>query len=99
MNFGRMITGLLMGIFGYTIIFTLALFGYRYAPQYFGVTIYRAPLVSMGLNFYLVASIAGAVGGMLGGDADEKNGSAIGGMILGLLSGIVMIGLMVSGRL
>lgn len=96
MNISNMIAGLLTGLFGYTIIFALALAGRQYFPEYLNVVVYQADLVRMGLNFYLVDAAVGAIGGLLGGDMNEKTGPAIGGAIAGILVGIVMIGLLVS---
>jgi hypothetical protein len=96
MNIAHMITGFLMSLFGYTIIFALALVGRQYFPEYLGVVIYHSQLVSMGLKFFAVNAVVGAIGGVLGGDIDEKTGPAIGGTIAGLLVGIVMIGILVS---
>ncbi|HKJ26267.1 MAG TPA: hypothetical protein VJ965_01400 [Anaerolineales bacterium] len=96
MNIGHAITGLLMSLFGYTIIFALALVGRPYFPEYLNVFVYQSQLIAMGMNFYLIDVIVGAIGGILGGDISEKYGSAVGGSIAGILTGIVMIGILVS---
>ena len=99
MNLGQMISGVLMSLFGYTLIFTLTLIGRPQMQAYFDVYIYQSELLRTGLNFYIVAVIAGALGGGFGGDVDQRSGASVGGLMMGILAGIVMVGLLVSGRM
>jgi hypothetical protein len=92
-NIPNMITGFLMSLFGYTFIFMLALAGRQYLPVY----VYKSHLMNTGINFFLIDFFIGAVGGLLGGDVNERNGAIIGGVIAGILTGLVMVGFVISG--
>ena len=91
-GFPNMITGALMSLFGFTIVFALALI----IPEYFYVPYYRSEITSRGLSFFIIDVIIGAIGGLLGGDISDRQGPVVGGVISGILVGLIMIGFVIS---